>query len=520
MNPKKATITLDKASTISPVDKRIYGSFIEHFGQIIYKGIYQPGHPAADNQGFRTDVIELVKKMGVPVVRYPGGCYLLEYNWRDGVGPRESRPVRLSRNWKEIEDNTFGLNELSDWVKKADTEIIMSVNTATGSILDAAELVEYCNFPSGTTISDMRIKHGYKEPHNIKTWCVGNEMDLAGFPAYEYARSVKEFGRMMKNVDPSIEIVACGSTGWGMPTFGDWERTVLEEAYDQIEYMAIHFYPDNPGDDQSFMTMSEELDIFIKREAALIDAVKAKKRAKKTIHIAVDEWNTYPKSPRINPDNESPVEEKHMEENTAEMNDSRSRFSMWEKAPRKLDGAYSVERAIVVGSILLTLINNSDRVKIGCQSSLVNLLAAIMAEENGGAWRQTIFYPFMHASKYGRGTAMRVDLKSPSYSCERFGQQSSLLCTAVVNEETREITVFAINRDISSDVETDIDLRSFGTVELIEAITYSDKNRKRVNGPNEADNVVPRKIKDAVLENGIVNVTLDRVSWNVIRARY
>lgn len=170
-------IYVEKHFEHAKVDDKLFSSFIEHLGRAVYTGIYEPDHPTADEQGFRQDVLELVKELDVKLVRYPGGNFLSGYNWLDGIGPKENRPVRLDLAWQTIEPNEIGIDEFVDWSKKAGTEIMGAVNMGTGTPQDAAFLVEYCNFPGGTYYSDLRKKNGHEEPHNIKTWCIGNEMD-------------------------------------------------------------------------------------------------------------------------------------------------------------------------------------------------------------------------------------------------------------------------------------------------------------------------------------------------------
>lgn len=236
---KQSKLILDKDYIISPIDRRLYGSFIEHLGRAVYTGIYEPAHPLADEQGFRRDVLDLVRKLNVPVVRYPGGNFVSGFRWEDSIGPKEQRPRRLDLAWKTTEPNTFGLHEFVDWAKKANTEVMYAINLGTRDILDAQYVVEYCNHPSGTAWSDLRIKNGAKDPFDIKLWCLGNEMDgpwqTGAKTAYEYGRKANEAAKVMKWVDPTIETVACGSSGTGMPTFGTWEHEVLMQAYDNVD---------------------------------------------------------------------------------------------------------------------------------------------------------------------------------------------------------------------------------------------------------------------------------------------
>ena len=293
---RRAKMVLDKEFQIAPIDKRIYGSFIEHLGRAVYEGIYQPGHPAADENGFRKDVVELVKELDVPIIRYPGGNFVSNFYWEDSVGPVEERPHRLELAWRSLEKNEIGLNEFSKWAKQVNSEVMMAVNLGTRGISDACNLLEYCNHPSGTKYSDLRRKHGVKEPHNIKVWCLGNEMDgpwqIGHKTMEEYGRLAEETAKAMRLIDPTIELVSCGSSNREMPTFPDWEAVTLSHTYDYVDYISMHqYYGNRDNDSNDFLAQSDDMDDFIRTIIATCDYVKAKKRSKKTMNLSFDEWN-------------------------------------------------------------------------------------------------------------------------------------------------------------------------------------------------------------------------------------
>ena len=143
----KAQVTVHPAYKTGKVDPRIYSGFIEHLGRAVYEGIYEPGHPAADADGFRKDVWELVRELDMPMTRYPGGNFVSGYNWEDGIGPKEHRPVRMDLAWEALEPNTFGTDEFMRWCKLANTEPMMAVNLGTRGPAEAQALVEYCSRP-------------------------------------------------------------------------------------------------------------------------------------------------------------------------------------------------------------------------------------------------------------------------------------------------------------------------------------------------------------------------------------
>ena len=486
---KKAKIKIDKDFKIGEIDNRIYGSFVEHLGKCVYGGIYQPGHPSADEDGFRKDVIELVKELDVPIVRYPGGNFVSGYNWEDGVGPVSERPKKRDIAWHVTEPNTFGTNEFAAWAKKVNTEIMMAVNLGTRGADEARNFVEYCNSPAGTYFSDLRVKHGVKEPHNIKLWCLGNEMDgpwQIGFKtAHEYGRLACETARLMKWVDPSIELVACGSSGYGMNTFAHWEAEVLDQTFDLVDYISLHQYygkKDAPDGTKTFMARTVEMDDYINKTIAACDYVAAKKKSRKKINISFDEWNVW-----------------------------------WQRGDHDEKAAkhhYSVEEAVVSGAMLLSLLRRADRVKIGCQAQLVNVIAPIYARAEGAAWRQTMFYPYMHASKYGRGTALQTIIECEKYDCEWYTDVPVIDSVAVETETG--VTIFAINRG-EEDVILECTPGGYSCGAKPEHIALWDKDKFAVNTLDNPDRVTPEIQADITCENNIVTAKLKPLSWNVIR---
>ena len=497
---KNARMIVDRDFRVGQIDKRIYGSFLEHLGRAIYTGIYEPGHPLADEQGFRTDVLDLVREIGVPIVRWPGGNFVSGYNWQDGIGPKESRPRRLDMAWFSTETNEVGIHEFCDWAKKADSSVMMAVNLGTRGVDEARNVVEYCNHKGGSYWSDLRRKNGAADPFDVKLWCLGNEMDgpwqIGHKTAQEYARVAHEAGKVMKWIDPTIELVACGSSNLNMPTFGDWERTVLEEAYDTVD-LSLHQYYGNPDDDTPhFLARSAHMDDFIRTVISICDAVQGKKHSKKKINLSFDEWNVW----------------FHSNGHDQQYYDSR----VWHEAPPLLEDDYTFEDALLVGSMLITMLRHADRVKVACMAQLVNVIAPIMTKAGGGAWRQTIFYPYMHASRYGRGTALLPVLDAPTYETKDLGAVPCVDAVAVENEDGG-VTVFAVNKDLTEDVCLTVDLRAFPGLRVAEHIQlhHDDvKARNTLENPNE---VAPTAGEGGKIEDGRLQVRLGNLSWNVIR---
>ena len=498
---KKASMILDKDFSIGRIDPRIYGSFIEHLGRAVYGGIYEPDHPTADENGFRKDVIDMVKKLGVPIVRYPGGNFVSGFNWEDSVGPRELRPKRLDLAWFTTETNEVGLHEFVDWTKKADSQVMYGINLGTRGADAARNIVEYANHPGGSYWSDLRIKNGAKDPFGIKVWCLGNEMDgpwqMGHKTAYEYGRIANESAKMMKWVDPSIELVACGSAAHDMPTYGSWEYEMLNECYENVDYVSLHRYYGNPTHDTpGFLARSMDLDDFIKEVIAICDAVGGKKHSKKKLNLSFDEWNVW----------------YHSNEQDKEV----WKQDKWGRALPLLEDVYNFEDALLIGAMIITFLRNADRVKIACMAQLVNVIAPIMTRNGGGVWAQTIYWPLMHASKYGRGTALRPLVSSPVYDCRDYDAVPVVDATAVMDDEGN-VTVFALNRDMAEDVEFSCDLRAFGNLKVEEHIVLHHDDVKAVNTEAAPDEVAPVQADKGILDAGHYTVTLPALSWNVIR---
>ena len=495
---KQTKVIIDKDFQISAIDRRIYGSFIEHLGRAVYEGIYQPDSIFADEQGFRTDTLEVVKELGVPVVRYPGGNFVSGYKWEDGVGPRDQRPKRIDLAWSVVETNEVGLNEFADWAKKADAEVMMAINLGTRGVAEAMELLEYCNLDKDTYYAQLRRAHGYEKPHNFKLWCLGNEMDgpwqIGHKTAQEYGRLANETAKVMKGIDPSIELVVCGSSNSGMPTFGEWEATVLDHCYENVDYVSLHtYYGDGDHDTETFLANNLDMDQFITDVANICDYVKAKKHSKKTIHLSFDEWNVWYHS-----------------------HEQDQKLERWTRAPHQLEDVYDFQDALLVGSMLITLLRHADRVKIACMAQLVNVIAPIMTSDTG-CWRQTIYYPYWLTCQYGRGTVLQTQVQSPTYANKKYGQVPYVDCVCVHNEQADELVIFAVNKDLQEDMQLQIPLRQFADYRILEHKALHHADLYAVNTEEDPYNVAPVDADGATVQDGQLQTVLGKASWNMIR---
>ena len=493
-----ATLTIDPVARIAEVDPRLYGSFVEHMGRCVYEGIFEPGHPEADDTGFRADVAGLVRELGVSVIRYPGGNFVSGYNWEDGIGPPGERPRRLDLAWRSLESNQVGVDEFVPWCRSVGSEPMMAVNLGTRGVDAARNLVEYCNVGSGTAWSDLRRQGGAQEPYGVKLWCLGNEMDgpwqIGHKTAQEYAQLAAVTGRAMRRVDPSIELVACGSSHARMPTFGTWERTVLEETYDLVDYVSMHSYYEQRGDDRaSFLACTMDLDRYIEGVVATCDHVRAVGRHAKRINVSLDEWNVW-----------------YLKRFAGEAN-----LEITE-APHLIEDTYNVADAVVVGNLLISMLRHADRVRIGCLAQLVNVIAPIRTEAGGPVWRQTTFHPFALTSRHGRGSVLRAEVDSPVMDTKWFGD-APVLDAAATLEDDGTVSVFAVNRDQHQPMTVSVNVRALPGLVTAQHTALYDSDPDAVNTAEAPDRVVPRRLDDLEITDGRLPVVLPPVSWSLIR---
>ena len=492
---KYAKLTLCSEYRTGKIDDRIYGSFIEHLGRAVYGGIYEPGHPAADENGFRTDVNALIKELRVPLVRYPGGNFVSGYNWEDGIGPVKDRPRRLELAWGTTEPNTFGTDEFIKWCASAATAPMMAVNLGTRGPEEARNLVEYCNHPGGTYWSDLRVKNGAKQPHGVKLWCLGNEMDgpwqMGHKDAADYGKLANETAKLMKWTDPTVQTVLCGSSSYGMKTFGTWETTALDIAYDNVDYVSMHQYHGNSDNYlENFLAKGVETEQFIKSVVSALDYVQGIRHSKKRIDISFDEWNVWYHS--------------HGTE-----------FEKWCEAPHILEDVYDFSDALVVGTMLNAILRHADRVKIACLAQLVNVIAPIMTENGGRAWKQTIYYPFFYASNYARGWSLNGLAEGSKYDTKWFTDVPDVDTAATLNEDEDTLVIFAVNRDLNDEITLETKLLDFEGFTPVRHVVMAGFAPDAVNTADR-ENVRPAEKTPAPLDGRTLRTPLAPMSWNML----
>jgi alpha-L-arabinofuranosidase len=492
-------IFVDSRRTIAPLDRNLFGSFLEHLGRAIYEGIYDPGSKLSESNGFRTDVLAEIKKLGVPIVRYPGGNFVSGYNWLDGVGPKQDRPRVLDKAWNSMNSNQFGTNEFMAWCKAVGTEPLMGLNLGTGTPEQAAALVEYCNVDKGTKWSDLRRKHGFSTPYSVKRWCLGNEMDgpwqIGHISATEYGMKAQDAARQMRYVDPSLELIACGSSGPLMPTYLEWDREVLEQCYDYVDALSLHRYfvntPEETGSDsEKFVAMNLSMDRQIAETLAVCDLVRGHKRSPKKLWLSFDEWNVWYRE--------------------------RDGDGHRQQAPHLLEEIYNLEDALLVGGLVITLLRNANRVKLACLAQLVNVIAPIMTN-GAGLFRQTIYYPYSWALQYAHGSVLNLLVQSPTYDVAKMDPVPYLDAAGTLNPENGQTSLFLLNRDLSKAREVEVVWEDNPGTRVVTSLVLTGNDLKAVNGFDAPQRVQPQSLDKPSTTGGRTRLELPPRSYSVIQ---
>jgi alpha-N-arabinofuranosidase len=469
-------------------DRRLLGSFLEHLGRAIYTGVYHPGSRLADAKGFRTDVAREIKELGVPIVRYPGGNFVSGYNWLDGVGPKAQRPVVLDRAWNSLETNQFGTNEFVEWCAMVGAEPLLGMNFGTGSVEMAVAYVEYCNGSRGTRWSELRRSHGHDRPHNVRYWCLGNEMDgpwqIGQLQAREYGRKARDAAKQMRVIDPNLQLIACGSSGTFMPTYMVWDREVLEECYDQVDGISLHAYYGNTREwsgnsTARYLAMNLDMDRHIHEVAAVCDYVQALQKSSKKLWLSFDEWNVWYRA-----------------------RDAKATDGKGAPAPPLLEEVYNLEDALLVGGFVNTLLRNSDRVRVACLAQLVNVIAPLVTSDTG-ILHQSTYYPYSWALRYAKGRVLDVRVESDTYPIRADGLQADFArdgdvpfvdLVATVDDGARQAAVLMLNRDLEGEREVVLEFEGATPARVLAYETLTGPDLKAVNTFAEPRRVAPQRL--------------------------
>ena len=454
---EETTIRLDTNFQIGEVDPRIFGGFLEHIGRAVYQGVYEPDNVLSDKDGFRTDVMTELKKLNMTVIRYPGGNFASGYNWMDGIGPKDMRPVVRELAWQSIEPNTFGTDEFIQLCEKMNWTPMITVNLGTGTPEDARNWVEYSNCPTGTKFANMRKENGNKDPFDVKLWCLGNEMDgpwqMGHVSAKEYAIRAQQAARMMKYVDKSIETVVAGSCTPSLPTYIDWDITVLEHMGELADYISLHRYVGNHEDDTAeYLAVTNAIDQQIEEIDAICRMAQAKAKSSNRTYLCFDEWNVWYKN---------------------HITDGEGNF-----APHLIEEIYNLEDALVVAGFLNSFIRHADVVKIANIAQIVNTIAPIITNEHG-LLIQSTFFPFQMISQNGRGIALRLAIDGPGYESKSYGYVNYIDASAIWNQD--KLSIFIINRSPDKNLELSIQLGDRQIKNIQNCAILSGKDPKDAN---------------------------------------
>jgi alpha-N-arabinofuranosidase len=470
-------------------DRRVLGAFLEHLGRAVYTGVYQPGSSLADANGFRTDVVREIKELAVPVIRYPGGNFVSGYNWLDGVGPKKERPTVLERAWNSIETNQFGTNEFVDWCRMVGSEPLLGMNFGTGTAEMAVAYVEYCNVDRGTKWSDLRRAHGYEKPHNVRYWCLGNEMDgpwqIGQMQAREYGRKARDAARQMRVIDGSLQLIACGSSGTNMPQYLIWDREVLEECYDQVDGLSLHAYYGNTpaltrNSTARYLAMNLDMDRQIREAAAVCDYVQGLRKSSKRLWLSFDEWNVWYRA------------------RSGDAVNGRRQF-----APKLLEEVYNLEDALLVGGFVNTLLRHADRVRVGCLAQLINVIAPIVTNDTG-VLRQSTFFPYAWALRYARGRVLDMRVESDTYPITAAGLQADFArndqvpfvdVVATLDSQSGQACVLMLNRDLEGERELALEWRDATPTRVLTCETLTGQDLKAFNTFEQPKRVAPQRLE-------------------------
>lgn len=504
-----ARAMINKARYRSDLDRRLLGAFLEHLGRAIYTGVYQPDSPFADKHGFRTDVIDEVKQMDVPLMRYPGGNFVSGYNWLDGVGPKSERPTVLERAWNSLETNQFGTNEFIQWCQLVGTEPLLGFNLGTGTPETAVAYVEYCNVDRGTKWCDLRREHGFEQPHNVRYWCMGNEMDgpwqMGHMTAREYGRKARDAARQIRVIDRSLQLIACGSSNTILPTYLTWDREVLEECYDQVDGISLHNYYGNTeqltgGSTARYLAMNLDMERQIQEISAVCDYVQGTIKSHKRLWLSFDEWNVWYRA------------------RGGDFSNGHRQF-----APKLLEEEYNLEDALLVGGFVNTLLRRSDRVRVGCLAQIVNVIAPLMTNDNG-VLRQSIYYPYAWALKYAKGRVMDLLVESDTYPIRADGLRPDfarndlvpfLDIAVTLDEKQGEASVFILNRDLDGERELVLDWFDPEPSRVLACETLAGPDLKAVNTFENPGLVVPQQL-DAPKPGRVMKLKVPPASYTVL----
>jgi len=485
----QSTLKLHAAFSLGPVDPRVFGGFLEHMGRAVYGGVFEPGSRHADQHGCRTDVLEHLGRLDMTMMRYPGGNFVSGYHWRDGVGPVEHRPTVRELAWNSVEPNTFGTDEFLGLCERMSWTPMLAVNLGTGNPAEARDWVEYCNAPVGSTIADLRAAHGHPDPYGVGLWCLGNEMDgpwqLGHVSAEEYATRARLAAQLMRGIDPSIETVVCGSSTPDLPSYLEWDRTVLECLGDQADYLSVHRYVNNLADDTpEFLASGHSVDLQIEQADAVCRYAQGRTRGAKRPWICFDEWNVWYKDFEM---------------------DGHGGF-----APHLIEEVYNLEDALVVAGFLNSFIRHAGVVKIANLAQVVNVIAPLLTRGDE-LLVQSIYHPFRMMSQRRHGISLHTVVDGPTYPTRAHGAVPVIDASAILDGNT--LHVFAVNRSVDQAAPVVIELAGASLGALVDAEVLTGTGPKSANAFDATPEVAPQEYGEVRLKGGSAVFDLPPLSF-------
>ena len=496
-NSDTARITIDTKRVIGEISPLLFSGFAEHMGRCIYEGIYEPASPQADENGLRVDVLAALRELNYRSMRYPGGNFVSGYRWEDGIGPKDQRPRRREMAWQSVETNQFGTDEFIHFCREIGTEPMLAVNMGTGTIQDAANLVEYCNAPTGSKYANMRAANGHANPYGVKYWCLGNEMDgfwqIGHLDAVDYAKKASEAAKLMRLQDETIELVLCGSSNSKMPTYPDWDRIGLEHCWDLVAYHSMHYYANNLEDDTpSYLSLGAAFEDYIDTVAAVLRYVKAKTRSKHDVYLSWDEWNVWYKA--------------------REMSDKRGG---WTEAPHLIEEVYNLEDALVVAQWLNVFLRRADVLKIACIAQIVNVIAPILTTADS-LLKQTIYYPLLMFSQMASGNSLDLLVESPRYETKQFGDMPLLDVSSAHDEAAGRNSIFVVNRSLTERMPIEIRWGDVTPKRITSAHQLSGNDPKASNSWDDPNHIRTQAIYAPKIIDGVAQLSLPPLSFTAL----
>jgi len=484
-----ARIKIDTDRTIGEVDPLLFGNFSEHLGRMIYGGIYEEGSPLSDSDGFRKDVLEVVKPLNVSILRWPGGNFASGYNWKDGIGPKDQRPVRIDLAWNDLESNRFGTDEFLRYCERIGAEPYICINAGLGTVDDARHWVEYCNESRHTYWADQRRKNGREAPYKVKYWALGNEIDgpwqLGNKSAEEYAKFALETAKAMRLVDRDIKLVASGSSNYGADWIA-WNRTVASVLRNTADYIAIHTYINNRDNDlERFLGWSQTIDHYIEVTAALIKQAQSGQPNPRPLYVAYDEWNVWYRTGNR----------------------------------EKLEEIYNFEDALAMGMFFNSFFRHANVVKMANLAQMVNVIAPIMTNKQG-LFLQPTYFPLVEFGKQRGNTALDVFVSAPTYRIQTRPPLRYLDVSATFDAKNHQVYLNVLNRSKDKDIATRIDNQE-GALESevgVWEMNHPDLKATHTFGDDKKVRPVTRNVSAKIQNNGF-NYTFPAHSLTILRLR-